>query len=189
MTDNIILAGLMKRAADGDDAAFESLVREFERPVFALAMQSTQNREDAEDITQEVFMKIWRSRGDFRGDCSVATWFFRIARNTINDSLRRRTKHQSISLTDDDSEETDIPTTDDDPAESYERKERIKAVRRAIRELSAEHRELILLRDMNGLSYKEITELTGLDEGTVKSRLFRARNNLREILKKRNFSV
>lgn len=190
--DNEILLGLMKKAASGNDAAFEKLVKHFEKPVYNLAMQTVRNREDALDVAQDVFLKLWRTRGSFRGDCSVSTWVMRIAKNTVLDLLRRRTAHASESLTYEDGEgesaERDIPDCDtaSDPAASYERKERIAEVRRSMLMLSEEHREIIVLRDMEGFSYSEISAMLGIEEGTVKSRLSRARNSLKEILEKRN---
>ena len=193
LPDNQILAELMRRAASGEDAAFESLVRHFEGMVYSFALQSLRRREDAEDATQEVFLKLWRTLGTWRDEASVKTYIMRIARNTVIDMIRRRNAHPTDSLTveDDDGEESqlDIADTDttSDPAADYARREQIAEVRRAIDELEPEHREIIILRDINGLSYAEIAESTGLYPGTVKSRLSRAREKLKEILKTRNF--
>ena len=193
LPDNQILAELMRRAASGEDAAFESLVRHFEGMVYSFALQSLRRREDAEDATQEVFLKLWRTLGTWRDEASVKTYIMRIARNTVIDMIRRRNSRPTDSLTveDDDGEESQLDIADTDtssnPAADYARREQIEEVRRAIDELDADHRELIILRDINGLSYDEIAEATGLYPGTVKSRLSRARNNLKEILKTRNF--
>jgi RNA polymerase sigma-70 factor (ECF subfamily) len=188
LPDNKYLADLMKQAARGNEAAFSDIVRHFERIVYNIAIQATGNREDALDVSQEVFMKLWRTAGSYRGECSVTSWVIRIARNTSLDALRRRSTRQTDSLTledeDGDTTERAIPVTegDDDPVSSYERKERIAAVRRAISELCDEHKEIILLRDIQGLSYAEIADLLGIEEGTVKSRIHRARNCLKEKL-------
>ncbi len=190
--DNEILAALMKQAAQGSESAFSDLVKHFEKTVYNIAMQAVRNREDALDISQEVFIKLWRTSGSYRGECSVSSWVIKIARNTTLDLLRRHTSHQTDSLTvedeDGDTAERDIPVSggDDDPVSSYERKERISIVRTAIGDLGDEHKEIILLRDISGLSYAEIAQILGIEEGTVKSRLFRARNSLKEILQKRN---
>lgn len=195
LPDNHKLAELMKRAAAGSESAFSDIVRYFEKPVYNMAMQTVRNREDALDISQEVFLKLWRTLGSYRGECSVTSWIIRIARNTTLDLLRRRTTHPADSLTvaDDEADQNDrgavrdIPSgEEDDPVASYVRRERIEGVRRAISELSEEHREIIILRDIQGLSYAEIAEVLGIEAGTVKSRLFRARNSLKEILIKRN---
>ena len=193
LPDNQILAELMRRAASGEDAAFESLVRHFEGMVYSFALQSLRRREDAEDATQEVFLKLWRTLGTWRDEASVKTYIMRIARNTVIDMIRRRNSRPTDSLTveDDDGEESQLDIADTDtssnPAADYARREQIEEVRRAIDELPPDHREIIILRDINGLSYAEIAEATGLDPGTVRSRLSRARNNLKEILKTRNF--
>lgn len=193
LPDNQILAELMRRAASGEDAAFESLVRHFEGMVYSFALQSLRRREDAEDATQEVFLKLWRTLGTWRDEASVKTYIMRIARNTVIDMIRRRNSHPTDSLTveDDDGEESQLDIADTDttsnPAADYARREQIEEVRRAIDELEPEHREIIILRDINGLSYAEIAEATGLYPGTVKSRLSRAREKLKEILKTRNF--
>ncbi len=188
LPDNKYLADLMKQAARGNEAAFSDIVRHFERIVYNIAIQATGNREDALDVSQEVFMKLWRTAGSYRGESSVTSWVIRIARNTSLDALRRRSTRQTDSLTledeDGDTTERAIPVTegDDDPVSSYERKERIAAVRRAISELCDEHKEIILLRNIQGLSYAEIADLLGIEEGTVKSRIHRARNCLKEKL-------
>ncbi len=193
LPDNQILAELMRRAASGEDTAFESLVRHFEGMVYSFALQSLRRREDAEDATQEVFLKLWRTLGTWRDEASVKTYIMRIARNTVIDMIRRRNSRPTDSLTveDDDGEESQLDVADTDtssnPAADYVRREQIEEVRSAIDELPTDHREIIILRDINGLSYAEIAEATGLDPGTVRSRLSRARNNLKEILKTRNF--
>lgn len=192
LPDNETLAALMKQAAKGSESAFSDLVRHFEKTVYNISMQAVKNREDALDVSQEVFVKLWRTADSYRGECSVASWVIRIARNTAFDLLRKRSSRQSDSLTvegeDGDTSERDIPVSggEDDPVSSYERKERISAVREAISSLGGEHRDIILLRDMEGLSYTEIARLLGIEEGTVKSRLHRARSSLKEILLKRN---
>lgn len=192
LQDNEILAALMKKAAQGNESAFSDLVKLYEKPVFNIAMQTVKNHEDALDVSQEVFLKLWRTSASYRGDCSVNSWVIKIARNTALDLLRRRASHLTDSLTveDEDGEtvERDIPVSggDDDPVASYERSERINMVRNAIGMLGSEHREIIILRDISGLSYAEIAEILGIEEGTVKSRLNRARNSLKEILQSRN---
>jgi RNA polymerase sigma-70 factor (ECF subfamily) len=192
LPDNQILADLMKQAAGGDETAFSEIVRYFEKTVYNIAMQAVKNRDDALDVSQDVFLKLWRTLGSYRGECSVSSWVIKIARNTALDLIRRRTSHptDSLSVEDEDGETTerDIPSSggEDDPVAAYERQERINIVRAAIDSLSEEHKEIILLRDINGLSYTEIAEILGIEEGTVKSRLNRARNSLKEILLKRN---
>lgn len=191
--DNDALARLVKSASEGDDNAFSEIVKIFEKPIYNMAMQTLRHREDALDLSQDVFLKLWHSLPSFRGECSVASFVMKIAKNTILDRLRQKGSRQTFSLSrdsdDGENEEYDIPDTDIDsnPAAAYERQEQIKAVRQAISELSDEHREMILMRDIQGLSYEEIGEILELEAGTVKSRLFRARSALKKILEKRNF--
>lgn len=188
--DNEILLALMKRAAKGDETAFEQLVTAFEAQIYNLAYSGLRHRQDAEDVTQEVFLRLWRTRGDFRGECSVRTYVMHIAHNAITDAMRRRTS-RAVSQLPDDADEDDAPHREladpTDLEEEYIQKERRAAVREAIERLEPEGRELVVLRDLNGLSYADIAETTGLPLGTVKSRLSRARDQLKEFLKKGNF--
>lgn len=191
--DNDALAALAKAAAEGNDDAFSEIVRIFEKPIYNMAMQTLRNREDALDLSQDVFLKLWRALPSFRGECSVASFVMKIAKNTMLDELRRKNTRQTISTTteneDGEPEEYDIPdpSPDSNPPEAFDRSERIRIVREAIAELNDEHREVVLMRDIQGFSYEQIGEILSLEAGTVKSRLFRARNALKKILEKRNF--
>lgn len=189
-TDNDILLKLMKRTAKGDEAAFEQLVTAFESPVYNLAYSGLRHRQDAEDVVQEVFLRLWRTRGDFRGECSVRTYIMHIAHNVMTDAQRRRTSRAVTDLPDDvdddDTPRRQLADTTDLQAE-YIQREREEAVRRAINALEPDTRELIIMRDINGLSYADIAIATGVPLGTVKSRLSRARDQLKEFLKNGNF--
>lgn len=189
------LAALIKRAAAGDEDAFSALLDRYEKTVYNLAFQYTRHREDAADITQDVFIKLWRTLGSFRGDCSFSGWVIRITRNTALDYLRRQNNHAALSLTveeeDTDDRGREIELADDrpehDPAMQAEQNERSAALQAAIASLRADHREILVLRDMQGFSYAEIAEMLGLEMGTVKSRLARARIHVKEFLEKGNF--
>jgi len=191
--DNDALALLARSAAEGNDDAFSEIVKIFEKPIYNMAMQTLHNREDALDLSQDVFLKLWRSLPNFRGECSVTSFIMKIAKNTVLDCLRRKSTRQTVSLnTENDEgeiEEYDVPdpSPDSNPADAYERSEKIRMVRQAIAELNDEHREMILMRDIQGFSYEQIGEILALEEGTVKSRLFRARAALKKILQNRNF--
>lgn len=189
-TDNDILLKLMKRTAKGDESAFEQLVTAFESPVYNLAYSGLRHRQDAEDVVQEVFLRLWRTRGDFRGECSVRTYVMHIAHNVMTDAQRRRTSRAVTDLPDDvdddDAPHRQLADTTDLQAE-YIQREREEAVRRAINALEPDTRELIIMRDINGLSYADIAIATGVPLGTVKSRLSRARDQLKEFLKNGNF--
>lgn len=194
MRDSPELVALISRAAKGDEAAFSSLVERYEKLVFNLAYQYTQNREDAADVSQEVFLKLWRTLSSFRGESSFSTWIFRITQNSALDLLRKRAGNPTVSLTmeEEDGEEAgrerDLvdQSVEHDPAASVERSERATAVRAAIASLRADHREILVLREMRGYSYTEISEMLGLELGTVKSRINRARIQVKEFLETRN---
>lgn len=177
---------LMRRARKGETAAFEQIVTGYERKVYALALRSTGSEADAADLTQEVFLRAWRSLDKFRGDSSVSTWLYRITMNLCIDHSRKN-RLQTAPLTDE--EGTELPLPDTCPANSPEAaldsRELSRELNAALGELTEEHRKIVLLRDVSGLSYQEIGSLLALEEGTVKSRLARARRNLRAILLKR----
>lgn len=184
---------LLERAKHGNERAFEGVVRLYEARVFSYAMTLLGNRQDAEEVTQDVFVKIWRTLARFRGDCSFSSWVMRITKNTATDALRAR-REPTVSLTaeDENGEEREMDLVDEDPASNpsaaFERDERIKLVRRAIGELPHDQREILTLRDLYGYRYEEIAHILQLEDGTVRSRLNRARQHLKKILESWNFS-
>ncbi len=180
-------------AADGDKAAFERLVRKYEKYVCTTVYAVVRNREDTFDVAQEVFLKLYHSIGSFKGESSFSSWLYRIARNGALDFLRRQKKHRTLSI---DAEDEDgnryilaLPDTDPsgDPLQSLLKNERKDLLYDAMEELNDEHREILMLRDINGLTYDEIGERLHLESGTVKSRLFRAREALRKKLQEKNY--
>ena len=180
---------LIRAAADGDRDAFEALVRKYERFVYRTAYYAVGNAADAEDLTQEVFLKLWRGLSGFRGQSHLLTWLSRIARNACADHIRKKkrtvpTESLSLAADDGDAADRDLPDGDPlrDPMQATDQSENIRLVRRAMAMLSEEHRTLIILRDMEGYSYARLAAVLGLEEGTVKSRLFRARAKLKQIL-------
>ena len=177
---------ILARARRGDLAAFEELVRRTEKRVYAVALRSSGSPEDAADITQEVFLRAWRSIEDFRGDSGFSTWLFRITANLCVDFARhRQAQPQTQPLVGEDDAERPIPDTAPTPEEHLENSELGRELAAALDEISEEHRRIVLLRDVSGLSYTEIAEVLEISEGTVKSRLSRARIALRTILQKR----
>ncbi len=178
----------VKRLKDGDAAEFERLVKICEKRVYNLALRYTNNEADAADITQEVFLRVYRSLPDFKEESSVTTWVYRITVNTAIDLTRKKTRRRENSLTgygeDDEAPERDIIDESFSPELHYEKMELREALGNAIAGLSEEHRKIIIMRDINGMSYSEIGEILSLGEGTVKSRLFRARDRLRAVLEK-----
>lgn len=178
------------KAADGNDAAFETLVRKYERLVSTCVYSIVGNTEDTMDISQETFLKVYKSLSAFKGDSEFSTWLYRIAKNTALDFVRKRKQPTvSIDSSGEESEGFDIPddSVRTSPEKTVLQNEKRQKLRQAIDRLSDEHREIIILRDINDYSYAEISSLLNLEEGTVKSRLSRAREALRKILLKENY--
>ena len=183
MDDKHILA----RARRGELDAFEELVRQYEKRVYAVALRSSGSPEDAADITQEVFLRAWRSIESFRGDSGFSTWLFRITMNLCVDHARHKNAQpqtQPLVVGEEDAERP-IPDTAPTPEEHLENSELGRELAAALDEVSEEHRRIVLLRDVSGMSYTEIAEVLEISEGTVKSRLSRARIALRKVLLRR----
>ena len=173
---------VIRKVQDGDVNAFEDLVAAYEKNVYNLALRMTGNPEDAEDMAQEAFLKAYNSLPSFRGDSKFSVWLYRIVSNVCLDFLRKKNKRGAISLSveDDDGEDTqlDLPDTSQSPEELLEKKLTREAVRRGLDALPPDARQILLLREIEGLSYEEIGAVLGLESGTVKSRIFRARKKL-----------
>lgn len=177
---------ILARARRGDLTAFEELVRQNEKRVYAVALRSCGSPEDAADITQEVFLRAWRSIESFRGDSGFTTWLFRITANLCVDFARRKTAQPPVqSLEGEDEAGRPVADPAPTPEEQLENSELGRELAAALDAVSEEHRRIVLLRDVSGLSYTEIAEALEISEGTVKSRLSRARIALRTILQKR----
>ena len=140
------------------------------------------NVQDAEDLAQEAFLKAYRSLGAFRGESKFSVWLYRIVSNVCLDHLRREGRRPTVSLhtEDEDGEESEreIPDQRLSPERLLEQKLTREAVQKGLRELPEEQRQILLLREIRGLSYEEIGEILSLEPGTVKSRIFRARKRL-----------
>lgn len=173
---------IIRRVQKGDVNAFEALVRAYEKNVYNLALRMMGNAQDAEDMAQEAFLKAYNSLPGFRGDSKFSVWLYRIVSNVCLDQLRKKSKRPTVSLSmeDEDGEETqlDLPDTAQSPEEMLEKKLTREAVRRGLAQLPEDARQILLLREIQGLSYEEIGETLGLEAGTVKSRIFRARKRL-----------
>ena len=173
---------VIRRVQRGDTDAFEALVAAYEKNVFNVALQMTGNREDAQDMTQEAFLKAYSSLSSFRGDSKFSSWLYRIVSNVCLDFKRRQGRRPSSSLTVEDDEgeniQLDIADESQSPEALLERKMTREAVRAGLQQLPDEQRQILLLREIQGLSYEEIGEAMGLEAGTVKSRIFRARKKL-----------
>ena len=185
---------LIRRAKQGDMLAFEELILQHEKIVYNVALRMMNHSEDARDISQEVFLKAYRNLANFDERSAFSTWLYRITHNTCIDEMRKRKGKQNYSLeeeleNEDGSMQRQIANEGDTPEESLLREEQKSEILQALDTLSEEHKAAIILRDVKGLSYEEISEILELSLGTVKSRISRARNQLKtEILKMREQS-
>src|SRR5512142_127980 len=180
---------LVEAARAGDIGAFEELVKRYDRNVFRIAQHITQNREDAEDVVQEAFLKAYGNLGQFQGQSKFYTWLVRIAVNEALMKLRRRRPERMVSLdedvkTEEDSMPREIADWTPNPEQQYTQGELKDILSRTIHGLPASFRTVFVLRDVEGLSTEETAEALGLSIPAVKSRLLRARLQLRERLNK-----
>lgn len=179
---------LVERSKEGDLAAFEELVRMYQKQIYNLGYRMMGNEEDASDITQEAFLKAYKSIKKFNAKSSFGTWIYRIAVNVCIDELRKRKKTKLYPIVhNDDLDEKGhklVVDTNDLPEERMEKRETRKKVRQAINRLPEDHRAVIVLRDIQERSYQEIADILGLNIGTVKSRINRARSSLKEEIQK-----
>jgi RNA polymerase sigma-70 factor (ECF subfamily) len=173
---------LVASAVSGLDGSFEELVRRYQRPISAYVYRMVGNYESALDLTQEIFIKVYNSLRRYRSEFKFSTWIYKIAHNSAVDHLRRiNTREQSlISGPEGDHFELPIESTRPTPEQESERKERRIEIEAVVRTLPATYRELVILRHSQDLTYEEIVEVTGLPLGTVKNRLFRAREMMRQ---------
>jgi RNA polymerase sigma-70 factor (ECF subfamily) len=184
---NVDESVLVAQAREGDTRAFGELVRRYEGKIFRLAQHITQNREDAEDVLQETFMKAYEHLDQFQGNSKFYTWIVRIAVNQALMKLRRRKTDKSVSLdeTIDTGEDTivrEIAAWDENPEQKFSREELGEVLDTAIQSLEPLYRSVFVLRDMEELSTEETAEALSLSVPAVKSRLLRARLQLREKL-------
>ncbi len=183
-------AAIVQAVLDGDANAFEVLVLRYQKKVYNTVLRLAGDAAEAEDLSQEVFLKIFRGLSSFRGESSFSTYIYRVAANTAIDALRRKEAPTvSLSVENEDGEEFELALPDEGPLpmELLESRERRQAIVKAIDALPEHHRSVILLREMDGMSYQDIAQIMGLTEGTVKSRINRARARLRQLLLQGNF--
>lgn len=177
---------LVLKAKKGDVSAFDLLIERHYKRIYKLAFQMLGNSEDAADATQETFVKAFEQIRHFRGDSSFSTWLHRIAVNTCRDMVRRN-RSIAFSQLQPENEHADFDPatlTEPNPNEILEERERAEMVWLALSQLSEEARQILVLCDMQGFSYAEAAAILNLPEGTVKSRLHRARNAFREVWKR-----
>jgi RNA polymerase sigma-70 factor (ECF subfamily) len=178
----------VSRLKANEDAAYDELVRMYSGPIYHVAYRMTGDAAEASDAVQDIFLKIFRNIGGFKGEAALKTWIFKIAFSEILNRLRwwkRRHRYATLSL--DESPNGNAPgdgfaDAGPTPEEVLQAKEREDAIQQALRRLSHEHRSIIVLRDIEGFSYTEIADVLGISMGTVKSRLARARADLKKSL-------
>ncbi|MBR4193518.1 MAG: sigma-70 family RNA polymerase sigma factor [Oscillospiraceae bacterium] len=177
---------IIEQVLAGDNDAFGQLVQEYQTKVYNLALRMCGSQDDAFDLSQEAFFRAWRNLPGFQFDSSFSTWLFRLTVNICLDWLRAKKRRPTVSLTtinDEDEElQLDVPDPGMSPEELLLAAEDRAELTRALNELPVEYREILTLRAINDMSYTEIAEVLKLREGTVKSRLSRARNALRNKL-------
>src|SRR3954465_2204488 len=178
---------LVSRARQGDNRAFSSLVKQYEAKIFRLAQHITQNREDAEDVLQETFLKAYEHLSGFQGNSKFYTWIVRIAVNESLMKLRKRKGSRFVSLdepieTGEEEVKREIAVWEDNPEQRYSRDEMQAILNEAVDSLKPDFRTVFTLRDIEELSTEDTAEALGISVPAVKSRLLRARLQLREKL-------
>ena len=171
---------LILAAQQGDDDAFESLVRLYEKKVYALALRMCGNPDDAAEVAQEAFLSAWQGLKFFRRESTFSTWLYRLTTNASIDLLRKQ-KRPALSLEDEELN-IDLPDCAPTPEEALERSAVREEIERCLMSLSNDHRQVLVLREMHQLSYIEIADTLDVDVGTVKSRISRGRKHLRKVL-------
>src|SRR5437762_965790 len=182
---------LVTNALAGREACFEELVRRYQRPIAAYVYRMVGNYDAALDLTQEVSIKVYNSLARYRSEFKFSTWIYKIAHNAAIDFLRRHAvrEHTLAYGTDGEPRELLIESRRLTPEQESEREERRAEIESVVRLLPAAYRELIVLRHSHDLSYDEIAEVTGLPLGTVKNRLFRAREAMRSEFVRRGIAA
>lgn len=177
---------LVERCLQGDDAAWEQIVNSYTRRIYNLGYRYTNRRDEAEDLTQEILVRVYQNLKSFRADAGTfQNWILKVGRNLIIDHYRQTRRFQQAAGT----EELETMNLKDEkapnPERAVERGEAARFLREGLQALSPELKEAIILRDIEGMAYLEIAELLGIPEGTVKSRINRGRLELAKLLSKR----
>lgn len=184
-------AAWIQQLKAGTEQAYAELLAQFQQPIYSLLARTVQNQADAADLTQEVFLKVFRGIHSFNGEASLRTWIYRIALHEVSNSRRWWCRHQSREIPmempiESDSNNLCLKDTLIDPASSpyqdAETAELRAQVEAALRRVAEPFRTALVLRDIEGFSYEEIVEITGTTMGTIKSRILRGRNSLKQEL-------
>jgi RNA polymerase sigma-70 factor, ECF subfamily len=183
-----IEAQLLEAVKDGDGNAYRALVEKYQNRVFGMVYGMLRNREDARDITQDAFVKAYRNIAKFRLESSFYTWLYRIAMNLAIDFVRKKKRRgessgfdEAIAAKDADGNISQTHNRES-PRKALERKQLYKRIMDALEKLPTDQKQIIVLRELEGLSYKEISDITEVPEGTVMSRLYYARKKLQQLL-------
>ena len=184
MTEEQELAALAQK---GDQDAFARLVEANQGKIYTLTLRMTGNPDDGAELAQEAFLRAWKGLPGFQAESSFSTWLYRLASNVCIDFLRKQKRRRGLDGVSLDEEQgtaaaLQVPDSRFTPEGELERKQLRQAVQRGLEKLSQEHRQALILRELEGLSYGEIARVLGVEEGTVKSRIARARLALRKIL-------
>ena len=184
-------ASLIERIRQGDMAAYEDMVSRYWDRIFARVYSLLKNKQDAEEVTQDAFIRAHRGLDKFRGDAAFSTWLYQIATNLAHNRYWywfRRKRGQSLSLDEPISDSSDVtlenvlPTSSESPAQAAVTQEFVDRVSVCMDVLHEKHREILIMRNVNNLSYDSIAEELGINIGTVKSRIARARESLRNLM-------
>lgn len=183
---------LIRRAQRGDADAFEQLLLEHQKNVYNLCYRMAGNPDDAMDLSQETFLRAWRCLDQYQFASAFSTWLYRLCSNICIDFLRRRRRQQTVPLTFEDADGEEqayaVPDVQPLPEEQVELKLTRETLAAAMAQLLPEHRAVLQLRVVNEMSYEQIADVLDIQIGTVKSRLSRARNQLKKILERGNLS-
>lgn len=187
-TDDVPDRTLVEQSRNGDVTAYSELVRRYQKKIYALVYNMTSNREDAEDLVQDVFIKAYASLKNFKGDSSFYTWAYRIAVNRTINFVKQRSRKAAVSLDNvDEGVERDPAYLDlvarESPFRDASLNEVQKKLNEALQTLSEKHRAVVVMHDVQGIPHDEIAKILGTSQGTVRSRLFYARQQLQNQLK------
>ena len=178
---------LVELSAGGDIDAFETLIKTHQKKVYNIALRMTKNPDDAQELAQDAFVRAFVAIKKFRGDASFSTWLYRITMNVCTDFLRKRNRAVVISMEQgavgsEYENPIQLPVEGPGPDELTEKRQLKQLVRGAMDSLSPEHRQVLVLRELMDLSYKDISKTLNISEGTVKSRINRAREGLKQVI-------
>ena len=179
---------LLRRAQQGDPEAFEQLMAPMEQRIWRICWHYTGNREAAEDCGQEAMLRIWRSLESYRGDCALESWVYRIAANCCMDYLRKKKRDKSVSMEPMQEQGFDPPDTSPGTEEQAVAADERQRLREAIASLPEDQREALVMTQLERIPYEEAARSLGVSEGTVKSRVNRAKARLKEILSRGELS-